>query len=204
MVPIHDTDLADERWKQGEWKHYEFWEEVETRFKRKKKLWIVIVLVLFFILSAYPVVQERIPKWRALRAARELARTMSLLRRQAIVEKAIFRLRFPDPTQPRYIIEKLRSCQDVSGPVVQKGLLIDEIFLSQLAIMNHEMGQQFGFNKLIEQYCFDPLRGNSTFPLELEEAGFAFIPVKDLAKGRSDRIAVLLLQGYRSEITFNF
>ena len=204
MVPIHDTDLADERWKQGEWRHYEFWEEVETRLRHKKKMWIGVVVALFLLLLSYPVIKDRMPKWRALQMTRELARQIGFLRRMAVVERVPMRLRFTDTEQLKFVIEKVKNCQDPSSHIVQAGALADPSAFNSYRLLTPELGQRFGFNKLIDQYCFEPHSGGVTSPLTLGETGFAVIPVKDLADGRSNRIAVLLLQGNQLEISFNF
>ena len=50
MVPIHDTDVAEERWSQAEWENYELWEKVELKLKRKKQLWILATFLVFLAL----------------------------------------------------------------------------------------------------------------------------------------------------------
>ena len=34
MVPIYESDVAEERWSKSEWNHYELWEKVEQRVRR--------------------------------------------------------------------------------------------------------------------------------------------------------------------------
>jgi hypothetical protein len=80
MVPIHDTDLAQERWSQTEWEHYELWEKLEAKFRRRKAVWIGAAVLLFFVLSSVPILIEHWPKWIALGANRKLSEEINRLK----------------------------------------------------------------------------------------------------------------------------
>ena len=68
MVPIHDTDLAQERWSQTEWEHYELWEKLEVKLSdvARPSGSAPLPFLLFFILSSVPILIEHWPKWIAL------------------------------------------------------------------------------------------------------------------------------------------
>lgn len=50
MVPIYDSDVAEERWSKAEWRNYELWEKLEQRQIRKKRLWIMATILVFLMI----------------------------------------------------------------------------------------------------------------------------------------------------------
>jgi hypothetical protein len=203
MVPIHDTDVAEERWKKTEWRQFEFWDEVETRFRRQKKLWIVATVLIFILLSSIPVIQTRSPYWAAQAAAQKLARVISQLKREAAVGHVTFRLRFKDLGQLQYEIEKLNHCTEIRGILVRKGALVSEGKNKTLLLMSQSQGEQLDLHGLTETFCFDPLKGSDFSTQGIEKVGFAILPVKDLAEKKTDRLSVLIVQGASAEISFD-
>src|SRR5262245_34313847 len=94
MVPIHDTDVASERWSKAEWEHYELWEKIEQRYRRRRRLWILGTVAVFVALSSIPVIMDRWPHWASVTASRKLASEINALKRDASIEHQAFRLRF--------------------------------------------------------------------------------------------------------------
>src|SRR6185437_11560801 len=96
MVPIHDSDVGEQRWSKSEWENYELWEKVELRLKRQKRLWVFATIVIFLGLSAVPIVIERWPKWSSRSMAVTLAREINRMKRDSSIGRSAFRLRFVD------------------------------------------------------------------------------------------------------------
>jgi hypothetical protein len=65
-------------------------------------------LVLFLSLCAVPVVKERLPKWRSLRAAREISTALEGVKTLSIREKRPIRLKFIGGGQ--YRVDVLERC----------------------------------------------------------------------------------------------
>jgi hypothetical protein len=59
-----------------------------------------------------------------------------------------------------------------------------------------------GIPGVIERICVSPLSGAKFERGDQGLAGFAVAPVTDLTSGRSDRVAVALVQGENAETTF--
>lgn len=197
MVPIHDTDIAEERWSQGEWQHYELWEKVEVRLRRRKWIWILSAAMVFVLLSAVPILMERWPKWVGLAAVRRLAQEVNRIKRDAGVEHAAFRIRFDGDGSLRYSVEKAFGCQDPGVSVVRTGSLVAESRLSDYRLMR-------GGSGLVDSFCYDYLAGSEAVLRGESVVGFGVMPAKDLTapEGRVDRASVILLSGPSAEISF--
>jgi hypothetical protein len=200
MVPIHDTDIAEERWSKSEWEHYELWEKVEHRLRRRKWLWISGTALAFLALSSVPTVLDRWPKWRSMSLARGLAQEVDRIKREAATQHASFRIRFADGGGLAYTVEKVARCSSGQGEAVRQGTIGGERG-EGFALLSPEQGARHDVPGLLTSFCYDHLAGN--------EAGdslraFGIVAAKDLAAAepRLDRLSVLLLRGASAEISF--
>ncbi len=198
MVPIHDTDLAEERWKEKEWHQYELWEDVEQRLRKIKRIWIFATLVLFILLSSIPIIIDRSPKWGAYSSIRELSQQINTMKREAAAQHSTFRLKFINFETLTYQIEKVLDCSKKSGVVVFLGSLSNGNH--RYLLLNEEQGLKLGIPGLTTGFCYDPQLGSESGDTFV---GFGVIPVKDLAKTRTDRISILILNGPSAEISFD-
>ena len=200
MAPQHESDIAKKRWEEDEWRHYELWERLEVKQRHRKWLWIAVTTLLFFILSAVPVVMEKWPKWRSVRATRELAQVLNLLKRKASTEQSPMRLKFSSPQGLDYEIEKTADCKGAvsSGKheVYSKGHLLSEGEKDKFQILPPENATLLELPGLVNEFCYDPFKEND------QVLGFAIIPVKDLSNSRLDRYSLLILSGPSAEISF--
>ncbi|MBC7691108.1 MAG: hypothetical protein H7222_05015 [Methylotenera sp.] len=208
MVPVHDTDIANERWKKAEWSHYELWERVEHRLRRRKQIWIMLTILLFLMLSAVPIIRERLPQWKSLAATRRLSQELNQLKRDAAVERMAYRLRFirapGEVGSTAYTVEKSPSCQDTSGKVVRSGELMKATDIGAFTVITSSEGRALNLPGLVEQFCYDPLSGMAPVAGASDKlAGVGIIQLKDLTEKRLDRIALLLLSGPSAEISFD-
>jgi hypothetical protein len=202
MAPIHDTDLAEERWSQGEWEHYELWEKIEIRLRRKKLLWIGLTLLVFLAISSIPIILDRAPKWAALALTRRLSEEIISLKRESAVIKQALRIRFR-PASLDFVIEKSSRCADSHWARLREGTLALRSGQSDsYSVMTSQQGSEFDVPGLVQNFCYDPLSGSDTAQKTGEVAGFGVIPVKDLAEKRSDRMSLLILSGASAEISF--
>jgi hypothetical protein len=210
MVPIHDTDIAHERWTQAEWQHYELWEKVEVKLRRRKALWIAGTVLVFLGLSSVPILVDRWPKWTALSANRKLAQQMSLLKAEVGApsgsDHQVFRIRFNPDHRLSYIVEKVESCSDLIGAastsVVRTGDLLRSTHLEDYALLDPAQGKELGVPGLVDSFCYDSLLGSVATPKDESVSGFGIISVKDLAERRTDRVSLLIFKGPLAELSF--
>lgn len=215
MVPIHDTDLAEERWSQSEWDNYELWEKIEYRLKRRKKLWVFATFILFIALSAVPIVLDRWPKWKTRAFARKLAQEINHIKNDAITQRAAFRLRFAGEGKLSYAVEKLESCSSQHGEIVRSGTLSSSAALTTDVVpeskesnrgytwLSESAGTELQVPGLVQEFCYDYLLGSSATQQDGVIIGFGIISVKDLTEKRLDRLSLLILSGTSAEISFD-
>lgn len=200
MVPVHDTDVAEERWTQAEWEHYELWEQIESRLRRRRLMWIFAVVILFLAISAVPVVRERLPKWSVQLAARRFTQDINEIKRRALLTKRAYQIRFESPASDRYWIESVANCAQgalLTGPGDAHSESRSLVGFRDLAVV-----QATEVSKM-DRFCFDPILGAEFSLSGRELVGFAFLTAKDLSEGRTDRASALLLRGTSAEISFD-
>jgi hypothetical protein len=200
MVPIYDTDVAEDRYSKTQWNSYELWEKVEVRLRRRKYLWIAATAVVFIALSAVPIVVDRWPKWQALSAVRSLAQEINRLKRDASVERVAYRVRFSGEGGLAYSVERASSCSSVDVTSVRSGVL--PLPAAGFALMTREQGGTFGVLGLVESLCYDFLAGSDAVLRGESVVGFGVLPVNDLTDARIDRLAILTAAGPSAEIGF--
>ncbi len=212
MAPIHETDVAEERSARAQWEHYELWEKVVVRARRKRGLWIGATVLVFFGLSAVPIVLERLPHWRAIEASRVLAQEVSKMKREAAADQHAYRIRFAGQGSLSFRVEKSANCFEPSGAVVREGTLMASAHAEKFSLLSPTRGKEIGIPGLSETFCYDPLEGSSVEWSNQEQmAGFGIIPRQDIEVPgsavneltiRRDRLSVLLLNGQSAEISF--
>jgi hypothetical protein len=201
MVPVHDTDIAEERWSKEDWTHYELWEEVEVRLRRRKVFFVLGAIALFLLFSAVPIVMERYPKWHSLSLARRLSQTIGQLKKQAAIEHQAFRLTFRDEQSLEYTVEKAASCLDLA-PLPTGTARLDSKD-GGYVVLTPSQGKDLGIPGLIRSFCYDSLSGYEATLNGENLEGFAIIPVKDLTDHRLDRVSYVLLRGPSAEVSFD-
>lgn len=203
MVPIHDSDIAEERWSQAEWENYELWEKVELRVKRQKRLWIIATAGVVLILSALPTVFQRWEKWTTRSLARELAEKINRMKTFASLEHTPFRLKIilgKDGLE--YSIEKLKDCAETRGQVIEASHLHSLGSQSAYTWLTPEKGSSLGVPELATEFCYDPFQGGDYPKNPSQIVGFGILPVKDLSNDRLDNLSIVLLTGPSGEVTF--
>lgn len=206
MVPIHDTDVAEERWSKGGWENYELWEKVELRLRRHKRFWIAGTVVVFLVLSAVPIVMDRWPKWASRTLARELALEINRIKKDASVTRAAYRLVFPKVESLQFTVYRVPSCMTPATSekdVVRVGNLSGGRWEGAFSLLSSTQGQALGIPGLIREFCYDPFLGSSAERQIISTEGFGIISVKDLTENRIDRLTVLLLSGPSADISFD-
>ena len=203
MVPIHDTDVAAERWSQSEWENYELWEKVELRFKRKRRIWILSTLIVFLALSAVPIVMDRWPKWTTRSLSRQLAQEINRIKKDAIIDQSAYRIRFLTEGNLGFVVEKLENCKSTKIEPVRSGIFEKKMGSESYTWVSLHMGEELGVPGLVGDFCYDAYLGSSSVLTGDSVVGFGIIPVKDLAEKKIDRLSVLLLSGSSGEISFD-
>ncbi|MGZ3698094.1 MAG: hypothetical protein ACXWPM_04620 [Bdellovibrionota bacterium] len=200
MVPIHDSDIAEERWSKTGWDRYELWEKIELRLRRNRRFWIGGAVLLFLAFSAIPVFMDRIPKWKAMSLSRQFAQEVSALKRQASMERAAFRIRVLPGSALALMVEKGRSCADSQFAPVRQIRLESS---GEFGVLTPNQGAALGIPGLVSSFCYDSLSGSDAVLHGEALVGFGLIPVNDLTARRMDRISILLLKGPSAEISFD-
>ena len=216
MTPLHEGDLAEERWLQSEWGTYELWEKQELRLKRRQRIWIITTGIIFLILSSIPILIDRWPKWFAVSVARVMAQEINRLKKDAIVNRAAFRLELTESLGLGYRVRKVANCggtksesysdQELNlgdGQIVRTGYFVEESLRAKYAWLTPEQGEALNIPGLVQEICYDDLLGNSAAARGVPVIGIGIIPANDLTEKRLDRISVLLLSGPSAEISFN-
>lgn len=204
MVPIHDSDIAEERWAQAEWQHYELWEKIEVKLRRRRNLWIAGAVSVFLLLSSVPIIMDHWPKWMSLKAARKLGDVINEVKNRSGIENQAYRLEFSADRRLSYSIFKVPNCAAPisAGTVEQTGTLLSTTRLDLFTLISASGGKELGIPGLTESFCYDPLTGSSSTSQAESISGFAIIPVKDLADHRQDRISLLIFKGPSAEVSF--
>ena len=203
MVPIHDTDLEQERWSKSAWENYELWEKVEGRLKRQRALWILATTIVVLVLSAVPIAVDRWPKWMTRSAARVLAQEVNRVKREATIDKTAYRIRFVSEGDLFYSVEKVLNCSAQSGELIRSGSLKTRARNEKFSWISSEKGREIGIPGLVNEFCYDYLAGSGSALRGDPVVGFGIIPVNDLAGNRMDRLSILLLTGTSAEASFD-
>jgi len=202
LVPIHESDLAENRWKDDEWRQFELWERIELRL-RKKRGWIILGACFIFIsILAAPVISDRLPKWRALHAMRALAVHANQMKVDAASLGVPLRLRIENSAEgPLYLIERVDRCDSPSQIKVWGGgtIFSEPSRGSQFSIFDPKDAGSEGLERVTTAVCYDPLSVEEAKPVQ----ALGILTVKDLAERRLDRIAFLNFSGLFAEIDFD-
>jgi hypothetical protein len=199
MAPVHDTDIAEKRWSEGEWQHYELWERIEHRLRRRRWIWIAATGVVFLLISSVPVLVDRWNKWEALSLNRSLAQVLGALKLEAARSRVAMRLTFRADSSLSYWIESAESCSSTSWRSVREGLLGEVVsHRERFKVLTSAEGNTLGISGLAESFCYDSLEGAEATGLR----AFGIGPVSDLSAGIDRRVSVLVLEGKSAEMSF--
>lgn len=200
MVPIHESDLAENRWKEAQWNYYELWEKVEQRFRRKRTLLVFAVVLVFLALSSIPIVKDRAPKWTGFAAARRLASELDRAKlRAAQIGRAVKLEVFAVADGLAYRTSLVEHCGAAeSVEVLREGPLLrasgDEVF----TLLEGAAADRLGLKTMQNQFCYSPLSQEN-----LSEATFGILPAKDLTEDRLDRLSIVRIAGSSADISFD-
>lgn len=202
MAPIHESDIEENRFKSNEWNHYELWEKVEVRLKRRKWLWVSLVIVLFVALSAIPILGDRKIKWVEIVGLRKLSEVIGEMKVRAGQEKVAERLRFIDGGVPQYVIERVENCDQSKGEAIQSGSIFTETREREIRVLSDGDSGRFGVPGVSSSICYDPIQGMRYESNSKEVKAIGLIPQIDYEASRTDRIAILLFSGANGEMSF--
>jgi len=202
MAPIHETDIAAERWSKAEWSHYELWEKLELKLRRRKLVWISATVAVFLALSSVPIILDRASKWTATSISRRLAQVINGMKSEASLRHRALRIRFVDAGDLGYRIESLASCSDAQGELVHTGTLEPRGRPGSFSLLPPEQAGALGIPGIVDSFCYDPYAGGGALGGSTL-VGFGILSAKDLTDRRSDRLSVLLIQGPSAELSFD-
>lgn len=202
MVPIHESDVAENRWKDDEWRQFELWERIELRLRRKK-VWIILAVAFVFVaILAIPIVQDRLPKWRALNAMRVLAVRANQMKVDAAALGVPLRLRIENSAQgPQYVIERVERCDSgTSARAWGGGAVFDRPEVaSEFVVFEPRDATRLRLERVTTDVCYDPTGAEASGRVQ----ALGILSAKDLTSGRLDRAAFLNFSGLFAEIDFD-
>lgn len=180
-----------------EWRNFELYEKVRVRENRKRIVFLLISVLLFLGLCSVPVFEERLPKWRSLRAASELSVALEKLKTLAIREKKPIRIHFLD--QGRYEYQILQSCES-EVPIRTEEAQAWKYFGGELQVLTAAEAKILSLKLATDSICFDPVFGLDGVKTKKV---VVVAPVKDLAEHRLDRASYIILEGESAKISIN-
>jgi len=202
MVPIHESDVAENRWKDDEWRQFELWERIELRLRRKK-IWIVLAVAFVFVaILAVPIIQDRLPKWRALNAMRVLAVRANQMKVDAAALGVPLRLRIENSAEgPQYLIERVERCNSAStARAWGGGSVFDHPEIgSEFVVFEPKDAAKLGLERVTTDVCYDPTGLEASERIQ----ALGILSAKDLTSGRLDRASFLNFSGLFAEIDFD-
>lgn len=214
MVPIHDTDLAEKRWSDTEWRQFELWEKIELRVKKRRRRWMALVAVLFLILASVPTVMARWPKWASLHAVRKIAEEVNRMRMDAVILEAAFRLSLDTSPGLGFRVEMATTCNSPvqDWQVVREGSLLKSslgmLVGRKLRVLDPESGAVLGVPGLRTAVCVDAgdgsggVQSDSVPVAGANLTGIAVIHSGDLLAKNIERISVVSLTSKDNEVDF--
>lgn len=196
-----DTERIDPEIHHGHWEQNELYEKQRVRLRRRWFGLVSLVFVLFLVLCAVPVVQERAPKWGSLRAARQLAVQLEQLKTVAIQKKEPVRLSIRADGQ--LVLSTVEKCSDSNS----KEILRDQTWaplVRDLRVLSSEEAEKLDIRSAVQAFCFDPILGaNEVF----QKRVIVIVPVKDLTEdltgSRMDRASFVVIEGSSAKISIN-
>lgn len=200
MAPVHDTDVAEERWSKEEWRTFELWEKIEVRARRRKRLWIAGAVFVFLCLSTIPVFVDRLPKWQSLQAGRNLAEVLNRIKKEAALHHNAYALSFENEEKLSFRVLKGNSCDGNMEEVSRGVLLPDE---TQLLVLSPQDARLLDIPGVADRFCYSSLQGWKTNGDSVDLSAFVILSVKDLTEKRLDRLTTILIRGLSAEISFN-
>lgn len=196
--------------------HEEFFEDKER--KRRKRAWKIFSLALLVFLggAAWPVVQDRIFKWRSVGDARRLAVWAQEQRLRAIRAKSAIRFRFVTVGNDRVAVAEFvtncdlsRTSEDNSTPQeLDRKVIFDD---SQFTWIDESVAKSLNIRASSDHFCIpEPavsppvIASSDSLSSESPSIQFfwAWIPRGDVASKRIDRVTVVSYDPERSSFDF--
>ncbi len=213
MVPIHDTDLAEKRWSDSEWRQFELWDKIEVRLRRRRRRWSILAGALFLLLASVPTVVQRWPKWASLHAARRIAEEINAAPNPPLLHARAFRLVFERDEGMAFSVYEAPSCESPSDAwrLVRQGRLLTSglgrLVSKRLRVLDNGSGVDLGIPGLTRDYCASggaPFGEGVVAPERSEHSvrGIAVIQDRDQSEKNISRISVVSLTGPQDEVDF--
>ncbi len=184
-----------------EWRTIELYEKVRVVERRKKIIFSTLALLTFLTLCAVPVVEERMPKWKTLKAAQQLSFEIDKLKLISIKNKKPARLTFLENGD--FKVELIDQCK-TTGPESAPAKLVEQKHWEQdsdeLKVLNPAETLKFDVKLAIDEICFDPVYGAEDIK---SKKVVVIAPVKDLSENRLDRASYIIIESDSAKISIN-
>jgi hypothetical protein len=180
-----------------EWRNFELYEKVRVR-EHRKRFWIItLAVLLFFTLCAVPVVDERLPKWKTLDAARSILIRLEKMKTRSIQEKKPIRVSFRESGE--LVMELVADCKSQTAiQVIEKEIWSKDP--ENFKVLSRSELDHFKLKVGSDEICFDPVFGLDGVKNQIV---LVVVPVKDLSAERLDRASYVILEGESAKISIN-
>lgn len=160
----------------------ELHEKVQKRERRRRTLVVGTVFVVFLLLCAIPVYQNRMPKWRGIQAAAQLSVLLEGIKTRSIQTQKAVRLHVSRTGGTR--IDVLDSCEP-GAKAIQSESGTWPNAEGQLEVLSVVQAKMMGLEFVSDEVCVDPVQG-----LMEEKRVLVIVPVNDLAQSESNEEAL--------------
>ena len=180
----------------------ELHEKIVVRERRRKAVLIGIAMILFFFVCGIPVFNERLPKWKSLKAARALAVEAEKMKTEAIRLKKALELKVL--ADGHLEIQSVVDCESKTPQSIgsQESTITKNWHeeSENLTVMDQQTAKKMKIGFVVENICFDPVSG---LELPKNKKVMIVLPVKDLAESRMDRASYIELESSSAKISIN-
>lgn len=195
-----DEHLDQHERNERQYLEVELYEKILVRERRKKALLITLALTIFLFLCGIPVYNERLPKWKSLKAARKIAVQIEQMKTQSLHMKKPLKLTIIENGQLK--IEQVSDCTSAAADVPGEKFREDSWTTEsdEVSLLSEVDAKKLNLNLAVHQICFDPVQGVNVPKVKKV---FVIVPVKDLAESRLDRASYVEVESATAKITIN-
>lgn len=199
-----DEELSKARWREAEWREFELWEKIEARLAKRKRLGVIAASILFLILLSIPVYREQVPRWSALRVARQFADEITELKRDAVIRRKPMLLRVEmEEKRLRLDFFETERCGLTAPAADQTPRSVHYLKRRRarvdVSLLSPNDASRLGIPQGANSFCYDPAVAFS------QTLSFIFIPQSDIAEVENaslDRAVILIAEGPEATLTY--
>lgn len=185
----------------------ELYEKKRVRKIRRRALIVIAAILVFFGITAIPIVERELPKWAGRHVARVLTDELESIVILAQKSEVAYHVRLSlDPIQGWIMtIQTSKTCdlESETNPMLSSEIkpISSEKFAEKFDLVlmtGAEAEARFQIHHLTDSFCFDPLQGFRDQPYQT----LAILPANDLTNNVLDRASYVIVDAKSAKITF--